>query len=85
MKGLSLESLVEVFLKHIRDNYTKIDNKTYLCKTCNSKIQQVICYVSVHSKKFSDCVGMGKVNQMPLPYCPKCEGKPKNTSTCMHV
>lgn len=84
-KGLSPEQLTKAFKDHIKNNYTRVDKKTYFCNKCDSQIQQTTCYVSIHNKKFSGCVGEGKVEKIPLPYCPKCEGEPKNTSTCMHV
>ena len=84
-KGLNPKQLEEFFKNHINKNYGKVaGEKKHICKTCGSTIQQVICYVSVHDARFSGCAGSGEVQQIPLPYCPKCEGEPKNTSTCVH-
>ena len=83
VKGLSPEDLVKKFEDHIKDHYEKV-NGVNVCKKCGTRVEQVTCYISVHSKMFSSCTGGGEVKQVPLPYCPKCEGVPKNTSTCMH-
>ena len=84
-KGLTPEQLANAFENHIKNNYIRVDKKTYFCKDCNSQIQQATCHISIHDKEFPGCVGTGKVETVPLPYCPECEGEPKNTSTCVHV
>jgi hypothetical protein len=83
--GLSPEQFKECIKNHVEKNYQKKENlNEYFCKTCNSDIITTTCFVSMHSKSFSGCVGEGKVEQVPLLYCPKCEGVPKRTSTCVH-
>lgn len=83
--GLSPEQFSECFEKHFEKNYQKKDGSNECsCKTCGSDIVSTTCYVSIHSKMFSCCTGDGKVEQVLLPYCPKCEGEPKQTSTCVH-
>ena len=85
MKGLNPKQLEDFFKNHISKNYEKVaEEKKFICKTCGSAIQQATCFVSVHDVSFSGCAGNGEVLQVPLPYCPKCEGEPKNTSTCVH-
>lgn len=72
--------------EHVAQCYDKKVTGEYVCKKCGSEIRQTTCYVSIHSSKFDDvCVGIGKVDQKPLPYCPICEGRPNNISTCVHV
>lgn len=57
----------------------------YVCRKCGSTIMQTTAYVSIHSTEFPGCTGGGECQQLPLPYCPKCEGEPKVRSTCVHV
>jgi hypothetical protein len=78
----------EAIKKHIRDNYylVKEGSRTYYkCRKCGTDIQQTTCYVSIHNKLFSICADSGRVICQPLPYCPTCEGAPKNIRTCVHV
>lgn len=84
--GLSREQMVDAFMKHIANSYTKIegDLKRIKCKKCGTRIEQVTCFISIHNKDWNGCVGSGKIEQVPLPYCPKCEGVPTRTSTCIH-
>lgn len=60
-------------------------NQGFKHKKCGEPIKQVTLYVSIHDQMFGDsCAGDGQCKQFPLPYCPKCEGEPKNTVTCAH-
>jgi len=71
--------------QEIESRYEKRENG-WFCKKCGAKVQQTACYVSVHEEVFGDtCAGSGKVQKLPLPYCPECEGEPQNTTTCVHV
>ena len=70
---------------HVERFYEKTENG-YKCKKCGAEIQQTTCTISIHTRLFDTrCVGTGEVRRVPLPYCLKCEGEPKNTSTCIHV
>jgi len=83
----SREQIVKDFETHIEQNYVpeeKDGKKYYSCRKCGTKIEQVNCAISIHSKLFTACTGEGKVENVPLPYCPECEGIPKKTSTCIH-
>lgn len=86
--GGTAQSIHKQAMNHV-DQFYKWDKKAgermMLCKKCNSEIQQTTLFVSVHDKRFEGCCGDGRVEQYPLPYCPECEGEPKNTSTCVHV
>lgn len=83
--GLSGQSFDNVIAFHVEKFYEKIEGG-YKCRKCDVEIQQTTCTISIHTKLFdSQCAGAGEVRRVPLPYCPKCEGKPKNTSTCIHV
>lgn len=56
------------------------------CRTCKGKINFAACAVSVHETAPGGiCAGFGNVIRFPLPYCPKCEGKPERTATCVHT
>ena len=86
LKGLSREAFNQYINDYIdKKCKTKEGQKMFFCQVCDSKIQQTTCFVSIHLLKESGCKGPGKVVKLPLPYCPLCEGEPKNTSTCVHV
>jgi hypothetical protein len=81
--GQSSEAFNKEIADHIATHYTKVSGSC-VCNTCASPIQQTTCYVSLHTTLFSGCAGSGKVRQIPLPYCPKCEGLPKRIASCVH-
>ena len=81
--SLSPEVFDETIARHISEEYEKLENG-YTCKKCGSTIKQTTGYASMHSKEFDNCTGGGEVKRFPLPYCPKCEGEPKRTQTCVH-
>ncbi len=82
---LSPEAFAEHFNKHAQEHYEADDNGHYKCKKCGARILQTTCYVSIHTTLFSGCAGSGRCKQVPLPYCPTCEGVPTQTSTCVHT
>ena len=45
-----------------------------------SYIMQTTIYISVYVKETRQQAGFGEVRHVPYPYCPKCQGKPKNVS-----
>jgi hypothetical protein len=82
-KRLSQEQFNQAISRHVARHYRR-KGKGYVCKTDGASIKQTTCYVSVHTNLFPNCAGGGEVRTTNLPYCPKCEGAPKNTSTCVH-
>lgn len=55
-------------------------------RACWTPIKAATLYVSVHVAEFPKCGGFGEVLQLPLPYCPQCEGEPADTPrSCVHV
>ncbi|MEE9356458.1 MAG: hypothetical protein V3U75_12785 [Methylococcaceae bacterium] len=83
--GLNTQKFNDAMSQYIAAHYIPDNNGGMACIECGAKIQQTTCYVSVHDERFSSCTGGGEVKTIPLPYCPKCEGIPKRTSTCVHV
>ena len=82
---LTRNAIRTAFIDHVQTHYEDRDGKI-VCKICRSEIEQDICHASLHLALFGDeCAGTGEVMQVPLPYCPRCEGKPKITTTCVHV
>ncbi len=79
----TFEKLQKAIATHEENHYTKMVGG-YTCQACGAKVQQTTCDVSVHSKRFDTCSGIGKILKIPLPYCPNCEKVPKRTSTCVH-
>ena len=49
------------------------------CYGCNSKIKFEMKTHSIWHSEFSGPVGGGKVKTKNIPYCPKCEKKPKSS------
>lgn len=77
--------------KHVKENYALFDlDNFFYCKKCCNRIAWIICHVSVHDLVWEDvCAGGGQVVNAMVPYCPGCEGKPKNIgigcySACWH-
>ena len=83
---MDLDVLNAAIGQHITEHYEVNGDKRFVCKKDGSEIQQTTLYVSVHTKVFGDtCAGTGEVKNLPLPYCPECEGEPKNVFTCVHM
>ena len=83
-RGLSPNAFFSAVEAHEEAHYEK-KGDGYVCKKCGSEILQETCYVSLHDARFGGkCAGSGEVKQIPLPFCPKCEGRPKRTHTCTH-
>jgi hypothetical protein len=56
-----------------------------VCKKCGTEIATIIAFMAVHDERLADsCAGPGRVWQLPIPYCPRCEEKPANHG-CIHV
>jgi len=82
----SPDDLMEDIKRHTVAHYEPDGQNGFKCKECGAQIQQTTCFVSVHNNQFGNmCAGSGKVKQLPLPYCPSCEGVPTRTSTCVHI
>jgi hypothetical protein len=83
-EGLTVEGFNAAIETYLVAQCEKTD-EGYRCKKCGSKIMQTTCYASIHSTEFSEVhTGSGEVKRLPLPYCPTCEGKPTETTTCIH-
>lgn len=85
-KGMGIEEFTDAYKKEFDKLYEK-NPKTgeANCKKCGTVVLVATMYVSVHAKDFSECTGFGECEPLPLPYCPKCEGKPEEIFTCVHV
>jgi hypothetical protein len=84
-KSLSAEKFCRVFLDYIGKKCQKTDDG-YACATCGTRILFATAVVSLHVIEFEpECSGFGEVKHVPLPYCPQCEGKPREISTCVHL
>ncbi len=83
--GLSLEEHNAAIKAHFQERY-RDTNKGQMCRTCGEKVLFTPCAVSIHeTPPGGTCEGFGETKQFPLPYCPKCEGVPKSTNTCVHM
>lgn len=81
--GLTVEQ-ANKFMKDKEAGFTQTEDG-WICKTCGATIMQTTLYVSVHEKDFGGCAGSGKVQTVPFPYCPACDGEPKMVRGCVHV
>lgn len=84
-KRISREDFEAVIKSHIEINYERVDESRYKCKKCGVMIEQVVGYVDIHPDELAKCMITSKVSEFYLPYCPQCEGKPKNIRTCVHI
>lgn len=63
--------------QHARvEEMATLKSGSWSCNKCNSEIQQTTGYASVHDGP-GNMSGGGTVLHYPVPYCPKCEGKPE--------
>jgi hypothetical protein len=53
------------------------------CADCGTRIKWEAAFISSHGLA-EDCVGTGKIVQVDIPYCPKCEEMPYLRG-CFHV
>lgn len=82
---LSSDGFSNAIMTHIEHYYQPEGDGKLVCRQCGGEIQQTTCYASVHDTLFTAiCTGPGNVLQIPLPYCPACEGKPEKVYTCIH-
>lgn len=76
---VQLGELTQEKLDSLEKKYIKKEDGFY-CSMCNNLIMQTTIYISIYAKETRQHAGFGKVKHAPYPYCPKCEGKPKNVS-----
>jgi ribosomal protein L37AE/L43A len=80
----SLKDISQDILTFLAKKCVKDGEDNYKCKKCGATIQKTTLYISMHGTEFSSCAGSGEVQQRALPYCPECEGEPKEVRTCAH-
>lgn len=80
--GQSRQAFMAVIDAHINARYKEIGNDL-CCRKCDSVILREMCSVSIHTSIFPECAGK-KVEHIPLPYCPQCEGSSQKTRSCIH-
>lgn len=84
-KGLTREQFAEAVDAHSLREY-KLDGNYLICRTCEEMIKWAPCRVFVHpSKDGMRCSGSNIPEWENLPYCPRCEKKPVNLVTCIHI
>lgn len=80
--GQSRTAFTTAIDAHINARYKTIGDDLY-CRKCDSIILRQVCSVSIHTSAFPECAGK-KVEHIPLPYCPQCEGVSRKTHSCIH-
>ncbi len=83
-REMGIDDFNKFVMEEVHKRYERIDSH-YRCRKCGTRTEQVVCYVSLHMAGFSFCSGSGKVGNLALLYCPKCEGAPKKYHTCVHI
>lgn len=84
LNRLTLSEFDKALTRHIETHYVIRDHE-YHCRECGSQIEYATGDIAVHDRRFPDCAGPGRVLNVPLPYCPKCEGSPTEVRGCVHV
>jgi len=59
------------------------DGEYQRCKICQSFIEIIGAYMSLHDTRFPGCAGSGRVMRLVIPFCPKCETRPSEYG-CIH-
>ena len=54
------------------------DGEDQRCHICNTKVEIVGVYFSIHDARFDECGGGGKVMHLAVPFCPRCESRPED-------
>ncbi|MFH1839137.1 MAG: hypothetical protein ABH820_02500 [Patescibacteria group bacterium] len=87
INGSSLEHVKLLVMQHLQDNFRNVKNNL-VCKKCGSQIRTATLTISIYCKKAKEDGNVGKskdeTETLPLPFCPKCEGEPEETSTIVY-
>jgi hypothetical protein len=55
------------------------------CEKCGGGLKTRLTFISIHSLEFGDaCAGEGRVLNLMIPYCPRCEVAPEEYG-CIHA
>lgn len=76
--------LDKAIAEHVDANYV-VEDDQYHCRKCDARIEYARGEIAVHDRRFPGCAGPGRVLDVPLPYCPKCEGPPTELRGCVHI
>jgi hypothetical protein len=92
--GLTFVGLEEAIRAEAWRRYRR-KGTNIVCRACGTGVDVVRGTASVcferHGRQTDGaryerpCGGGGDVEEFYLPFCPRCEGKPKQTSTCVHT
>lgn len=53
------------------------------CRNCNTKVENIGVYFSIHYARLDICAGAGRILRLAVPFCPRCESRPEDCS-CLH-
>jgi hypothetical protein len=79
---LSIKEFANQRQQWIKDHCVT-DGEYQRCRTCNTKVEIVGVYFSIHDARLDICAGAGKVMRLAVPFCPRCESQPEDHS-CLH-
>lgn len=69
---------------HIETHYLIRDGE-YCCRGCGTQIDYATGNISVHDRPRGGCAGSGRMLNIALPYCLRCEGPPSQVDGCVHI
>lgn len=81
---LTREEAKEQMRTYIREQTYREADQRLRHAACGAPIQFVPAYLSIHSSDISGCAGAGRVEIIPIPYCPACEPEPE-AHGCIHI
>lgn len=66
------------------EKHCHTDGELQRCTSCNTPIEIIDAFISVHDARFRDiCAGGGQVVKVIVPFCPSCESRPSEFG-CIH-
>jgi hypothetical protein len=72
-------------LKHFLDACCVMRGSALCCAVCGTEILHIRATLSIHNSVAGDCRALDeKVWTTVVPYCPRCEEKPKQRG-CLHL
>lgn len=82
----NIKALDRMVAYHVRAKCKYVGQmETYKCKDCGTAICSVEGKLFIHYEGLCGDTQLTPAQVFNLPFCPKCEGKPTRTRTCIHT